>query len=44
MKKADSHIEKEMDLQKFLQRQRVTMTAILGLLDRRQSIFVDRFS
>lgn len=33
-----------MDLQKFLQRQRVTMTAVIGLLSRRQSIFVDKFS
>lgn len=44
IKKSQSRIAKEMDLQKFLQRQRVTMTAVIGLLSRRQSIFVDKFS
>ena len=33
-----------MDLQKFIYRQRVAMTALIGLLNRRQTIFVDKFS
>jgi len=44
LQKSRSRVTKEMDLQKFLYRQRVCLTAVLGLLTRRQSIFVDRFS
>ena len=33
-----------MDLQKFIQRQRVTLTAIIGILSQRQSVFVDKMS
>ena len=35
---------KDMDLRKFLTRQRVTTTAILGLLSGRQSIFVNKMA
>ena len=33
-----------MDLQKFLHRQRVLVTSLLGMLKSRQTIFVDKFS
>ena len=44
MRKANSRLAKEMDLQKFLHRQRVSITALLSLLKGRQSSFVDKFS
>ena len=42
--KSQSKLQKELDLKKFIHRQRVTMTAILGLLSGRQSYFVDKMS
>ena len=42
--KSNNRIRKEMDLQKFLHRQRFMVTSLLGLLKGRQSIFVDYFS
>ena len=42
--KASTRISKEMDLQKFLHRQRFMVTSLLGLLKGRQSIYVDYFS
>lgn len=44
MRKANSRLAKEMDLQKFLHRQRIFITSLLGLLKSRQSSFVDKFS
>ena len=35
---------KEMDLKKFIVRQRLQTTALLGLLSGRQSFFVDKMS
>ena len=42
--KSESSITKELDLRKFIYRQRVTMTALLGLLSGRQSFFIDKLS
>ena len=42
--KSQSSLKKELDLRKFVHRQRVTMTAILGLLSGRQSFYVDKMS
>ena len=44
LKKSKKTMTKDMDLRKFLTRQRVTTTAILGLLSGRQSIFVDKMA
>ena len=44
MRKASSRIAKEMDLQKFLFRQRIFITSLLSLLKSRQSYFVDKYS
>ena len=44
IKRSKSRINKEMDLQKFLYRQRVAMSSLIGLLSRRQALFVDQFS
>ena len=44
LNKSQSRLEKEMDLQKFIHRQRVFITAVLGLLSGRQSAFVDKYS
>ena len=44
MNKANAMLEKELDLRKFIYRQRLQTTAILGLLSGRQSFFVDRMS
>ena len=44
MEKSQSAITQDLDLRKFLTSQRVTTTAILGLLTGRQSIFVDRMA
>ena len=44
LKKSQSTLIKELDLQKFLYRQRLQTTAILGLLNGRQSFFVDKMS
>ena len=35
---------KELDLQKFMHRQRLWTTSMLGLLDGRQSLFVNKMS
>ena len=44
LNKSGSILQKELDLRKFIYRQRLTTTAILGLLNGRQSFFVDRMS
>lgn len=44
MNKAKSSLSKELDLRKFIYRQRLQTTALLGLLSGRQSFFVDRMS
>ena len=44
IKKSQSFLKKEMDLQKFLIRQRLQTTAILALLKGRQSAIVDKMS
>ena len=44
LKKSTTSLAKELDLQKFLHRQRVLVTSLLGLLKGRQSAFVDYFS
>lgn len=42
--KSQSELSKELDLKKFLHRQRLQSVAILGLLNGRQSFFVDKMS
>lgn len=42
--KSQSKISKELDLRKFIYRQRLQTTAILGLLTGRQNFFVDKMS
>ena len=42
--KSSSRLSKELDLQKFLHRQRVLVVSLLGLLKSRQSSFVDSYS
>mmetsp|Transcript_34452 Transcript_34452/g.42513 ORF Transcript_34452/g.42513 Transcript_34452/m.42513 type:complete len:173 (+) Transcript_34452:541-1059(+) len=42
--KSRSSITKELDLRKFLIRQRISMVALMGLLKGRQSFFVDKMS
>ena len=37
-------MKKELDLQKFINRQRVTMSAVISLLSSRQKLFCDKFS
>ena len=44
LNKSQSSITKEMDLRKFIFRQRLTTNAMLGLLSGRQSFFVDKMS
>ena len=44
MQHAESRITKELDMQKFLHRQRVFTTAALGLMTGNQVSFVDKFS
>lgn len=44
MNKAKSSLSKELDLRKFVYRQRLQTTALLGLLSGRQSFFVDKMS
>ena len=44
LRKSQSMITKEMDLRKFLTRQRVANSALLGLLSSRQSNFVDKMA
>ena len=44
MLKSQSGIMKEMDLRKFIHRQRTTMTALLGLCSGRQSFFIDKLA
>ena len=39
--KSTTRMDKELDLQKFLHRQRILVTSLLGLLRGRQSSFVD---
>lgn len=42
--KSQSSLAKELDLRKFIYRQRITMTALLGVLSGRQSFFIDKMS
>ena len=42
--KSNNKLEKEMDLRKFIHRQRVFTTAIIGLLSGPQSLFVNKMS
>ena len=44
LEKSKLRLEKEMDLQKFLHRQRFIMTSLLSLLKGPQTAFVDKFS
>ena len=44
MMKSRSSIQKELDLAKFIQRQRITMTSLMALLSGRQKLFVDKMS
>ena len=44
LRKSQSTVTKEMDLRKFLTRQRVATTAMMGLLSGRQSIFVSKMA
>ena len=44
MLKSESSLAKELDLRKFIYRQRLQTTAILGLLSGGQSFFVDKMS
>ena len=44
MNKSRSRVSKELDFQKFILRQRVNTTAVLGLLSCRQSFFVDKMA
>ena len=44
VKKTRSSIKKEMDLVKFVQRQRMMVTSLMGLLTGRQKGFVDKMS
>ena len=37
-------MDKELDLQKFIHRQRIQVNAMLGLLNSHQSLFVDKMS
>ena len=42
--KSEITIKKELDLQKFIQRQRVLITALLGFLKPHQNWYVHKFS
>ena len=42
--KSQNQVRKELDLQKFIQRQRVLITALLGFLKPHQNWFVHKFS
>ena len=42
LRKSNSQLNKEMDLKKFLVRQRLQTTAVLALLTGRQSFIVDK--
>ena len=44
IQKSQSSITKELDLRKFIYRQRLQSVAILGILSGRQSLFVDKMS
>ena len=44
MMKSQSYLNKELDLQKFIYRQRVQTYALMGLLSGRQNVFVDKIS
>ena len=44
MNNSESRLQKEMDLRKFVLRQRITMNALLGLLTGPQSHFIDKTS
>ena len=41
---AESKLDKEMDLQKFITRQRLQTVAVLALLSGKQSFFIDKMS
>ncbi len=42
--KSHSKMMKELDLQKFIHRQRLLVTSLIGLLDGRQTMFVNKMS
>ena len=42
--KAQYHIDKELDLRKFLDKMRMLLTSILGLLTPKQRLFVEKMS
>ena len=44
IKKSQSSLGKELDLRKFIYRQRLFVTSMIGLLSGRQSFFVDKMS
>ena len=44
LRQSKTTIQKELDLQKYIHRQRVFITALIGLLKPRQNQFVDKFS
>ena len=44
MKKSNDRLMKEMDLKKFITRQRLATTALLGLLTGQQTFFIDKMS
>ena len=44
LSKSQQTLDKELDLRKFIHRQRVQTTAVLGLLSSNQSLFVDKMS
>ena len=44
MRKSRSSISKELDIVKFIQRQRMTMIALLSLFSGRQKVLIDKMS
>ena len=42
--KSHSKMMKELDLQKFIHRQRLLTTSLIGLLDGKQTVFVNKMS
>ena len=42
--KSQSSMKKELDLVKFIQRQRITMASLMALLSGKQKLFVDKMS
>ena len=44
LNKAQYHIDKELDLKKFLDKMRMLLTAMLGFLTPKQRLFVEKMS